>query len=175
MSKQWCILRCAGQNTLPLMRSLTKAGFECWTPSEIRTRRVARANVKRKIVTAMFPGYLFADATRLIDLIQLSNAPVSEHRDFTVYRHLNRFPVIEDDALAPVRLSERKVAPAPEGLKPGEIVRLTAGAYAGLRGEVVKGGTKFTTVRIPGFPSPLKVAAYYLLREDSRSCIMLAA
>lgn len=174
-SNQWCILRCAGQNTLPLLRSLEKAGFEVWSPVEMRTRRVPRANFKRRIEQPMMPGYLFARADRLMDLIQASNAPGQQHREFRVYRQQDRFPLIADADLAPVRLQERKVKPAPEGLKIGDDVRLTDGAYAGLRGEVVKGGNKFAMVRIPGFHIPLKVAAYYLLQDNECSGIMVAA
>lgn len=174
-SPQWCILRCSGPNTLPLLTSLTKAGFEVWTPVELITRRVPKANVKRRLENAMLPSYLFAAADRLIDLIQLANTPGKDHRDFRVFKQLDRFPLIADATLAPLRLEERRKKPAPEGLKAGDDVRMTDGAYAGLRGVVEKGGSKFAVVRVPGFQMSLKIAAYYLLRDESGSAIMRAA
>lgn len=171
----WCVLKCAGPSTLSLIRSLSREGYEVWTPVEMRTRRVVRANVKRRIESAMMPGYIFARSDRLPDLLMLAKDPTSEHRGFSVFRERDRCPLIADEALAPLRLEERKVQPAPEGLKVDDEVRLTDGAYAGLRGTVVKGGSKFAMIRIPGFHTPLKVAAYYLLRDESGSGKMLAA
>lgn len=177
MSKQWCILRCAGQNTLPLMRSLTKAGFEVWSPVEVRTKRVPRANVKRTIEFAMLPSYLFAAADRVVDLIALSNAPGREHRDFRVFQRQDRAPLIADSDLADLRLAERKVTAKAERphFEPGETVRLEDGGFAGLTGEVVSARGEFVSVQLPGFRMAIKVRSFYLLREHERSATMRAA
>ena len=172
---KWCILRTSNANTLPLARSLEAAGFTVWVPVELVTHRVPRHHVKRKVATAMIPVYVFAAADALLDLIQLANTPGKQHRDFTVYKHNGRFPLVADATLAPLRLEERKTKAPEEPFKPDDAVRLTDGAYAGLRGKIVKAKGKFASVEIPGFSGPIKVAAYYLLQDDEHSAKLAAA
>lgn len=175
----WCILRTASAKTLPLARSLTLAGIEVWTPIETRTFRVPRATVKRRIDIALMPTYLFARAPQLTELLALANDPTTRHAEFRVFRTPNGIPLIADDTLSPLRLSERRRKPVEQGLVLGDRVKLVDGGFAGLRGVVQESRGKFTVVQLEGFSMPLKIAACYLLREglkaDENSPIVRAA
>ncbi len=170
MDDSWCILRCSGQNTLPLVRSLALAGFDVWAPIERVTKRVPRANIKRKVDVAMLPSYIFARARHVAELFALANDPVKDHRDFRVFRQRDRLALIADDTLAPLRLLERKVKPREETtLAAGTTVHLTDGGFAGLSGTVESSKGDYSMVRIPGFSMTIKIASFYLLRDGSES------
>ncbi len=176
MADEWCILRAAPASTLPLAKSLTRAGMEVWIPIEQITRRLPRANVKRVIDTAILPSYLFVRASHIPELIEMMEAPHKDHREFRLFRHLGMIALIADDTLAPLRLLERKrrnVPKADSPLKVGATIRLEDGGFAGLSGVIEKPGSNFSFVRIEGFGSALKIANYYLLpsnlENDSRA------
>lgn len=171
MAKDWCILRCSSNSTLPLARSLARAGIEAWTPIEQQVRRVPRASVKRTIQVALIPGYLFARTSDMGEVLAIMNSPSKDHRDFRLFKHNGGVPVIPDSQLAPLRLLERKSkakAEAPR-MKAGDTVRLTDGGFAGMTGTIESMGSNFAMVQIGAFKMPIKVAAYYLLpnNEDS--------
>jgi transcription antitermination factor NusG len=146
------------------MRSLTKAGFECWTPSETVTRKVPSAHVKRKIEQAMLPTYVFALADRLLDLIHLANTPGREHRDFRVFKQNDRFPLIADATLAPIRSIEHKRKPRGKvkAIPVGAKVRLADGGFAGLDGVVQSVSNKYAMVKFVGFPVPVKIGCWLI-------------
>ena len=162
----WAVLRCAGPSTLPLATSL--AGFDVWTPTEIVTKRVPRANVKRKLTLALLPSYLFAPARYITDLLELAAKPIHEHKDFHVWHTRQGIPLIADESLEPLRLAERKRKPLERSLTPGEKVRLLDGGFEGLNGVIESARGEWAMVAIPGFRMPLKVATYHLLREGER-------
>lgn len=163
-SNQWCILRCAGQNTLPLLRSLEKAGFEVWSPVEKVCLRLPRANVKRWIDSPMLKSYVFARADRLIDLIAASKAPGGQHRDFSVFKHKDRFPLIDEETLAPLRSIERKRKPrgTVRSIPVGAKVRLNDGGFAGLDGVVESVSNKHAMVQFAGFPIAVKIGCWLI-------------
>lgn len=175
MTETWAILRCSNCKTLDLAASLNEAGFEAWSPVEIATKRVPRANVKRKVAIALLPSYVFAGAAHLLELLEIINQPVSAHAKFRLLREADRIPLIPDAALAPLRRAERYRKPLERGLAPGEKVRLTEGAFAGCNGVVQTARGKYAMVVIPGFRMPLKIAEWHLLRDESGSCKSLAA
>ncbi len=172
---RWCILRCSGSKTLELAASLNEAGFEAWAPVETVTKRVPRANVKRKVAIALLPGYVFVRARHVLDILALLNDPTKPLGKATLVREPERIPLVSDAALAPLRLAERYRKPLERKLTPGEKVRLTEGAFAGCNGVVETARGKFAMVLIPGFRMPLKIAEWHLLREDSSSGTRLAA
>ena len=171
MADTWIILRCSTANTLPLAKTLARAGFDVWTPIEQKTKRVPRANVKRVIDYAMLPSYLFVRANHLLDMMQLANSPTREHRDFRVFHYLGGIPMIADETLAPLRLLERKskVKDETTRLKAGDAVRLADGGFAGMSGVIESAGTNYAMVRLTGFPMPLKIANFYLL-QNANGC-----
>lgn len=178
MAQEVCILRCAPASTMPLVKSLTRAGIEVWTPVEQIVRRVPRANIKRTIDTAMLPSYLFVQAIHIPHLIELMESPRKDHREFHLFRHMGKIALIADDTLAPLRLLERKsraTVKADSPIKAGAIVRLEDGGFAGLSGVIEKPGTNFSSVRIEGFGSALKIANYYLLPNTEESDKRVAA
>lgn len=167
---------------MPLLRSLTRAGLTVWSPTERVTRRVPRANVKRKVDQALMPSYIFAAADDLDDITAIGETPVSPHRPFRVFYWHRKLPVIADAALAPLRLLEqhaklRERRDGARGKRPafGQRVTLTDGPFAGLDADVEKPGGTFTTVRIAGFNLPLKIANYHLLPNGEDSAKRAAA
>ncbi len=182
--KMWCILRCKSANTLPLLKSLGREGIEVWSPVERVTKRVPRANIRRVIDHALLPSYIFAAASDLPALIALCEAPASEHRDFRVFHHHGRLPLIADATLAPLRLLEERLALSElkrrsRGQMPrlnrGDEVKLTEGGFAGLAGVIELVGKQFTSVRFKGFSLPLKIANFYLLPSEAENGIQCAA
>lgn len=182
MAKQWLILRCKNADTLPLLRSLTRAGLDVWTPTERVTKRVPRANIKRKLDNALLPSYVFAAFDDLADLTAICDEPVSQHRAFRIFYWHRKLPLIADATLGPLRDLERDSMEAArrdsfKGVRfdIGSEVRLTAGSFEGLTGEVEGGNTNYTTVRIKGFNLPLKIANYHLLQDAEKFATAEAA
>jgi transcription antitermination factor NusG len=163
----WCILRCSDQATMPLVKSLARAGIDLWTPVERVTKRVPRANIKRSVEQPLLPSYIFAAASHLPELFGIINAPKREHRDFRLFKHNGAIPLVADETLSPLRLLERKSKAETAQLKRGDAVRLTDGGFAGMSGEIEATGPKFAMVRLNGFPQPLRIANYYLLPNQT--------
>lgn len=148
LDDQWCVLRVAGRSTLALAASLGRAGYEVWTPTETRTVRVPRANVRRTVTLPLMPSYVFAKATRLLDLFQLADEPLP-HARFSVWHDQNRIPLIADRHLANLRRLEAKRTPrkkAERSFAPGAEVKVGAGAFGGMIGRVERSDTGQTLV-----------------------------
>ena len=135
MAKEWCVLRTAGPSTVPLLRSLTAAGFEVWTPIEVQLRQRPRSKAKAEREFAVIPSYLFAADHHVDELAALSHFPGKDHKDFSVWHvHGRGFPLIADAALGPLRLHERKVV-RKDRLSPfakGDRVSIPDGPFAGI-------------------------------------------
>ena len=181
MAQTWCILRCSSQSTLPLVRSLTRAGVEVWTPIEQVTKRVPRANIKRVIDRALLPSYLFASAQDMPNVLAIMNSPSKDHREFRLFKHNGGVPLIADETLAELRDQEKASRRAAEkdkarGLRfaEGLAVKMSRGLAQGMRGHVVKSGNEFTTVSFPGYSMPMRIANYMLLPTDTETAIMAA-
>jgi hypothetical protein len=101
----WIILRTSGGRTLQLAASLAQAGFDVWTPAETITRLVrhGRSKVKRDIVGAILPTFVFARADRYPDLAGLASRQITAHPPFSIFRHGGHTPFIGDAAMAGVR------------------------------------------------------------------------
>ena len=155
MTNRWCILRTAGSNTLSVARSLDESGFSVWTPVETQRRRAPRSKDVREVVMPLLPGMLFADASRLHELLTLSRSPAltskrwnSETKrmethgcpHFSLFRYDGRFPVVADRQLDALRQAERRGRSKAEGplVKVGDEVPHPAGMLGGLTGVVIR-------------------------------------
>lgn len=172
----WLILRTSPVHTMALADALNYAGLEAWTPVE--TVKVepkqpepwekprARRRVASIVTRPMLATFVFADASRLVDLARLSHSPASTYQvwDDAAQRMVRKvrpfFTLfdagarpIPDRALSPIRtIAGRRRKPRGEmvAIKAGDPVRLTEGAYEGLRGEVLSVSGKKAKVRFPG-------------------------
>lgn len=122
----WCILQTAGGRTLPLARSLTAAGVEVWTP--VRTIRRPAPGQRRRLVmgqrrkmievdVAILPGFVFARASALSDLVRISFDEGSRHPAFTVFQVAGRAPLVGDTSVAGLRAEEAAAAVAAQALR----------------------------------------------------------
>ena len=149
MASAWCILRTSGRSTIPLTESLSRDGYEAWTPIETRTVRIPRANARREVRQAIMPTYVFASAEHLVDLIQLADMPVKPrrgagllepaHADFSVLHCFGKIPLVAESDLAQLRKIEAKRTPVKKADKPlpkGVKVRVLSGSMEGLVGSV---------------------------------------
>lgn len=178
MSDDWFILRTAGRSTLPLAKSLAEDGFEVWTPIATQLVRVPRMNVRREIKLPMLPSFVFVRARHLPDLLQLARMPERPrrgaggqrpaHRSFSVFHYLDSIPLIHDGHLEPLRLKERESVP--KSIRPsfsrGANVRVTNGAFQGLKGKVERSKSGYAVVIFSDWNRPVKIPTF-LLAEDA--------
>lgn len=172
----WCILRTSGASTMPLARALRESGFDAWTPIEIQTRRRPRSRNRYDQEAAIMPSYVFADAGRISELLILSKSPTQCYRVwdkdlrrfvthgipyFSVFRYGDRFPIIADGSLEPLRVIERRVGPK-QCYNPGDRVKLVDGGFAGMSGVVEGTQGQFILVSFAGFHQPIKIASFHL-------------
>lgn len=122
----WCILSTSSGRTLPLARSLAKAGFEVWTPTRtIRRpapgqRRSLVLGRRRKMVevdVAILPGFVFARAVHLGDLAAITIDPAARHPAFTVFQLGGRAPLVSDASIAGLRDEEAAATAAIQALR----------------------------------------------------------
>lgn len=179
----WCILRTSPSNTVQLATELCKAGFEAWTPSETRAVRVGRSRLTRKVQYPIVPQFVFAEWSRLRDLIELARSPglvcqvwdKEERRMvarglpyFTPFRHAGRYPRLADTVLDPLRTVERSaVAPvSPATYKDGDSVQYPNSGFEGLDGLVVGTKGKWVLVQFPRFPVVVEIDPRYIRRAQ---------
>jgi hypothetical protein len=95
----------------------------------------------------LLPTFVFACAGRLMDLIEASSALKSPHPDFSIFHYDGRIPLIADEDLRGLRLSERKSVPTAKQriFSQGEAVKVADGPFAGMSGIVQRDG-KFVLV-----------------------------
>lgn len=178
----WCILRTSGSSTMGLARGLREAGYDAWTPVEVQNRRRPRSKDRYDKESALMPSYVFADASRLADLLALSKKPAQCYRRwdkdsgefvvhgipyFSVFRYDDRFPVIADGSLEPLRRIERRTAPKPTApvFSRGDHVKLVEGGFAGMSGVVETSKGDYSLVCFPNFNIPIKIASLLLLPD----------
>lgn len=129
LENMWCILSTSGGRTLPLARSLAKAGVEVWTPT--RTIRRPAPGQRRRLVmgqrrkmievdVAILPGFVFARADRLDDLAAIAHDPMSRHPAFTVFQVAGRVPLVADASIAGLREEEERAAAFAQSLRDAE-------------------------------------------------------
>ncbi|KQR83464.1 hypothetical protein [Sphingomonas sp. Leaf343] len=120
---RWCILRTDGSKTLPLMRSLSAAGFVVWTPARtIRkvTRPGTRHEQRSELDVPILPTFVFArerDLPMLADVTQLS---ISPHPGFSIFRYGGRIPLVGDAEVAGLREEEARAAAIMQAMRDAE-------------------------------------------------------
>jgi hypothetical protein len=154
----WIILRTQGRHTITLAESLAEDGYRVWTPAMSRRLRVPKMNVKRDVTLPLMPSYVFARGEHLIDLLELAAMPErprraggrkAAHRDFGIFRHAGRIPVIADADLGPLRDEERRGAASAlvhREFDVGQRVRVPGGSFGGMAGTVVRSNGRETVV-----------------------------
>jgi hypothetical protein len=161
---QWCILRCCGRQTLPLAESLAGDGFEAWAPVALITPEQKEGGPPPKPrIGPLAPTYVFARAAHLWTLVNLAEDPARRHADFSVFRPNDRFRLIGDHELEPLRYEERKGVP-PEQRRvflPGEEVRVVCGSGMGKVGIVERAKGKVVWVDFGG-SMRAKISAFNL-------------
>ena len=172
-AENWLVLRCSGTKTIALAKALERAGYPAWTPVEMVKRQPrplepwerntpARARKKPvKVTRPILSSFVFADARYRTELINLSRSPQQQYQVWDrekrkmVWVGIPYFSLpdatstIPDVQLEPLRRAagERpKAAKKKKSFKPGTPVRLTDGAYEGLRGTVVRTEGNLTIV-----------------------------
>jgi hypothetical protein len=172
----WCILRTGGSRTLRLADALAESGYEVWTPREIIRKRLPRRKAKAEHTAPIMPTFVFAQARHLPDLAALSQSWRNPHGDFSVQRYNDRYPLIADHELRPLRMAERKALPLEQvhTFDAGERVLLSEGGFSGMSGIVQTSDGRFTMVCFPGFAIPIKISTLLLL-EESDTQAQLAA
>lgn len=166
----WCILRCQGRSTLRLAATLAEDGFEVWTPAETIVFRQPRRNSRRPVTLPMMPGYVFARAAQVHDLLRLSHDLAEgrgagpgrpNHHRFTVWLLGRGMWTIADGDMAGLRqqeatakrrsadqarraLAKKKGRPVPIGT----MIRVPRGngAFQGMIGRVVKSDARNTKI-----------------------------
>ena len=176
LSDGWCILRTASRSTLALARSLASAGFDVWTPAEMRTRRTVRGSkVTREHEVAIAASFVFAKADRLPELAWVQAQPLSPHPSFSIFHHAGRVPLIADRDIAGLRSEEDRRRRAWEEAQRAKIKPPTfaAGtqvqigeepAFAGLPGTV--DSQRGRKVRVNLGPLTVEVDAWQVLPND---------
>jgi transcription antitermination factor NusG len=171
----WFILRMASADTLGLFRSLRKAGYRVWTPTDHKTGRKPRTREEYDKEFALMPSYIFAHTDSFDALARMAIVPFGDHPRFTLFRHDNGVPIINDADLAGLRREEERCASIYERWKQkrvkapqfraGTDVTLKDGGFEGLAGTVVESRGRFTLVDIPGFAQPIKISSLLLLDD----------
>jgi transcription antitermination factor NusG len=176
----WCILRCAGRQTITLAETLAEDGFEVWTPVETRMMRVPRANVRREARLPIMPSYVFAKTHHLIDLLELAAMPVKPrrgagrmkpaHASFSVLHAFDRIPVVSNQSLDGLRDREIMAVPRKNRklYQAGEVVRVTKGSFEGMAGTVERSDGKEAEVWLSLFGRHFraKIPAFLLRRDE---------
>ena len=148
----------AGTRTLTVVRSLERAGIDVWAPTAMRRRYRPRSTKFTDSEAALLPGWAFARAEHLTDLLAIVHAPVSEHPPFRVLQR-DEVPQLARDAdLQSLRDYEARVRQDWEAFKEaaarqakvkrkktsarayvlGQRVRVERPEFAGLEAEIVE-------------------------------------
>jgi len=151
----WCILRTAGARTLPLMKSLEKAGLSAWTPLRIHRRRRPRSKQLVEREVAIMPTFVFVRKQHAIELLTIAANPVNPHPAFSIFRHNGRLVDVQDREIAGLRAEEDRWAKAERKTRcrrfdTGSTVRVTDGPAQGLEGIVEESDGQFALVCFGG-------------------------
>ena len=117
---RWCILRTSGGQTLPLARSLGRAGFDVWTPART-IRKVLRQGThteqRSEVDVPILPTFVFARDRDLASLADLAVQRVSPHCAFSIFRHGGRIPLVGDREVAGLRREEERAAATMQAMR----------------------------------------------------------
>jgi hypothetical protein len=107
---RWCILRTAGRSTLPLVASLSGAGFDVWSPRLIVSHRRGPARRRVEAEAPILATFVFARADRARDLEGIRALQNSPHPAFSIFRYYGRIPLIADHSIDHLRQAEANEA-----------------------------------------------------------------
>jgi transcription antitermination factor NusG len=173
----WFVLRTAGRSTLALAQTLSEDGFEAWTPVRTQLIRIPRMNVRREIKLPLLPSFVFVRSKHLVDVLEIANMidkprrgsgwGKPAHRDFSVFHHLDRIPMIADRHLEPLRMKEIEIVPKKDAPRfdRGAKVRVNSGAFEGLKGKVERCKSGYALVLFTDYRRPVNIPTW-LLKED---------
>lgn len=172
--KDWCILRTAGRNTIPLMETLNADGFTAWTPVEVQCirERSSKRKIERRV--PMTPSFVFArvsgEQAVLNTILALSSRHRKKQPDFSVMHYLGAIPTIADKSLHHLRSLEIKITPKDKKrlYAKGVRVRAPETAFAGMSGIVKKDNGKFALVAFDGRMEAL-IASFYLRPDEKEA------
>ncbi len=187
------MLNTSSQSTLSLAKSLAEAEFEAWSPVETIERHARRTNAREIITRALLPTMVFVKSDRLTELVTLSRSPALLYRvwdkelhrmvtkgmpTFRPFRHAGRYPLIDDRALEPLRIAERRVRAKAEQPRHtmGDRVRVTDAGFEGLAGTVLKVKGQWAWVLFKGWPVQVKVSTWLLIDDiDAKPAVHVSA
>lgn len=188
LSDRWCVLRTAGPRTLPLLAALLCAGLDVWTPQATIRRRRPRSKAMTELQAAILPTFVFLRAPQLDNVRQMRALPGSSLPPFSLLTHAGRVPLITGTQMAALRDEEQRAGAAHQAVKdrearlaerserqrqrailrasaptyaPGDRVRITEPAFAGMTGIVERGQGKAAVVNLGGSIS-LTIEAWLL-------------
>lgn len=156
LNDHWLILRTSSRNTLRLCEQLVREGFDAWAPK--RTFAKKGKSGMLTVISPLLPSFAFARAEHVHSLLALENDPVKPCADFSVFRDImcpDRVPLVLDGELHRLRmveandlrrLEEGKAKRRKPEFSPGQSIRLTAGAYAGMTGRVIRDDGKYVSI-----------------------------
>jgi hypothetical protein len=178
--KRWCILRTKQRDTVRLADSLAEDGFGVWIPRA--TEKVEVKGTKREVVRAMLPGFVFAEAHYLVDLLQLAAMPVKPrrgegllkpaHKGFSLLRTVERIHLASDSALEALRRAEKRAAKpawAQRAFRRGQMVRAGrgTGGYEGMCGIVRDSNCKATVVCFDRWMHKVEIPTSLLTEDEA--------
>ena len=154
----WCILQMTGQRTLRLMRSLSIAGIDAWTPVAMERKRRPRSKKFRDAPVALLPGFAFVEVGYLPELLAIIHAPVSDHPPFSILQRDSRALTASDASLDPLReyetrmqdqwqahldairreAKQKRKKTAARAYVVGQRVKIESEAFSGLVGKIVE-------------------------------------
>lgn len=111
----WCILRCSGPRTLKLAASLTAAGYDAWTPTASKRRRLSRGRkAKVEYDVPIAPTLVFVRSHQLHSVYAAMVDPRQPHPPFSIFQDATRRKagVIRDSQLEGLRAVKRVEAAA---------------------------------------------------------------
>lgn len=172
----WCILRVGGRHTLRLAASLAEDGYEVWTPVETRRVRVPRMNARRVVRLPLMPGFVFARADQLTELLNLAHI-----EPWWRVLFINSEPAeVADAELDALREAEHMAEPKRwvSAFAKDSEVRITRGSFEGLNGVVksCKGKEAEIWVTLFGRHHRIKISTFNLkLIGVETPCVAIAA
>lgn len=118
---EWCILRVASARTLKLAETLRAAGIDAWSPRRTikrdapgKRRRIALKQPKLMLEIDMpiIPGFVFACADRLDDIIRAGALPFGPHPSFSLLQVGDRVPLVGERQIAGLVAAEAEATAA---------------------------------------------------------------
>lgn len=112
---RWCILRTSSGRTLALVDTLVAEGIRAWSPrrtikrpapGQRRRLVMGQRRVMTEVDLPIIPGFVFADADALDDIIRASSLPYGPHPSFSLLHIGERVPLISERQVAGLRTAE---------------------------------------------------------------------